>query len=93
MSIQGAIRRADFFLACLSPISVNKRGFVQKEIKEALDLWREKLDSDIYLTPVRLEDCKMPEGLGEFQRADLFAPDGLARLVKALKVGMERRQK
>ena len=66
-SIQTAIRRSDFFLACLSVNSVNKRGFLQKEIKDALDIWQEMLDSDIYLIPVRLEDCEAPERLGDFQ--------------------------
>ena len=48
-SLQTAIRRSDFFLACLSANSVNKRGFLQKEIKDALGIWQEKLDDDIYL--------------------------------------------
>ncbi len=51
-----AIRESPFFLACLSKNSVDKRGMVQAEIKEALDVWREKLETDIYLIPVRLEE-------------------------------------
>jgi hypothetical protein len=90
-SIQKAVRRSDFFLACLSANSVNKRGFLQKEINDALDIWREKLDSDIYLIPARLEDCEMPESLRDFQWVDLFEEDGWTRLVKAIQVGMERR--
>ena len=91
LAIQKAIRSSDFFVACLSLNSVTRRGVIQKEIKEALDTWKEKLDSDIYLIPVRLEDCEVPESLRCFQRVDLFAEDGWARLVKALRVGMERR--
>jgi DNA-binding NarL/FixJ family response regulator len=90
-SIQKAIRRSDFFLACLSANSVNKRGFLQKEIKDALDIWQEMLDSDIYLIPVRLEDCEVPESLCEFQWVDLLEEDGWTQLVKAIQVGMERR--
>jgi hypothetical protein len=89
-SIQKAIRRSDFFLACLSANSVNKRGFLQKEIKDALDIWLEKLDSDIYLIPVRLEDCEVPESLRVFQWVNLFEEDGWPRLAKAIQVGMER---
>jgi hypothetical protein len=90
-SIQKAIRRSDFFLACLSKNSVSKRGWIQKEIKGALDMWEEKLDSDIYLIPVRLEDCEVPERLRDFQWVDLFEEDGWTRLVEAIQVGMERR--
>jgi hypothetical protein len=51
-SIRKAVRDSDFFLACLSANSINKRGWIQKEIKDALDIWQEKLEDDIYLIPV-----------------------------------------
>ncbi len=90
--IAQAIQRSDFFLACLSASSVTKRGVLQKEIKQALDTWEGKLVSDIYLIPVRLEDCEVPEGLYDFQWVNLFEEDGWARLVKAIQAGMERRR-
>ena len=92
-SIRKAIRHSDFFLACLSANSVNKRGFLQKEIKDALDIKQGMLDSDIYLIPARLEDCEVPESLRDSQWVDLFEKDGWTRLVKAIQVGMQRRRK
>ena len=89
-SIQTAIRRSDFFLACLSAKSVGKRGFLQREIKDALVIWKEKLDDDIYLIPVRLEDCEVPESLRDFQWVNLFEEDGWTRLLEAIRVGIER---
>lgn len=89
--VQRAIQDSDFFLACLSTNSVNKRGFLQKEIRAALSIWQEKLDSDIYLIPVRLDDCEVPESLRDLQWVDLFEEDGWTRLVEAIQVGMERR--
>ena len=91
-SIRKAIQRSDFFLACLSANSVNKRGWIQREIKVALDIWQEKLEDDIYLIPVRLEDCEVPESLRDFQWVDLFEEYGWERLVKALRVGIRRRE-
>ncbi len=94
LAIPKAIRSSDFFLVCLSVNSVDKRGWIQKEIKEALDIWQGMLDSDIYLIPVRLEDCKTPESpesLRYFQWVDLFEEDGWSRLVKAIREGMKRR--
>jgi hypothetical protein len=90
-SIRKAIRCSDFFLACLSANSVSKRGFLQKEVRQALDMWQEKLEEDIYLIPIRLEDCEVPEGLRGFHWVNLFEEDGWTRLVKAIQVGMERR--
>ncbi len=92
-SIRRAIRDADFFLACLSANSVGKRGWIQREIKDALDIWQGKLEDDIYLIPARLDDCEAPESLRDFQWVDLFEGDGWARLAKAIQVGMERQGK
>jgi len=90
-SIQRAIRDSDFIVVCLSENSVDRRGWIQREIKQALDAWQGMLDSDIYLIPVRLHDCEAPESLGDFQWVDLFESDGWDRLVKALQVGVDRR--
>jgi hypothetical protein len=88
--IMNTIREAPFFLACLSNNSVDRRGVIQEEIREALEMWRQKLDSDIYFIPVRLEDCSVPGALAKFQWVDLFHESGFERLVMALNIGMER---
>lgn len=93
ISIRRAIQCADFFLVCLSARAIYKRSYLQKEIKEALDLWQEKLADDIYLIPVRLEKCKVPELLNEFQWVNLYEKDGWVRLEKALRKGIERQGK
>lgn len=90
ISIGNAIRTSNFFLACLSKNSVSKRGYLQKEINTALEIWQEKLEDDIYLIPVRLEECDIPDALADFQWVDLFQNDGWERLQKALRVGIER---
>jgi hypothetical protein len=89
-AIKKAIRRSDFFIASLSNHSVDKRGILQKEVKEALEIWKEKLSTDIYIIPVRLEDCELPEGLKTFQCVDLFKRGGFQRLVKSIKEGISR---
>jgi hypothetical protein len=90
-SIEWAIQRSAFFLACLSTHSVSRRGFLQREIKAALDLWEEKLGSDIFLIPARLEPCEVSEELADFQWVNLYEGRGWTRLLQALQVGLERR--
>jgi hypothetical protein len=90
-SVQQAIQRSDFVLACLSTRSITKRGFLQKEFSLALDTWLENLASDIYLIPVRLEECEVPERLRDFQWVNLFEEDGWEKLVKAIRAGIKRR--
>ena len=90
-AIRRAIRGADFFVACISRSSVNRRGFMQKEIRMALSIWDEKLEVDIYLVPVRLEDCEVThERLRELQWINLFRPGGFQKLVRAIRTGVER---
>ncbi len=91
LRIEKAIRNSDFFLVCLSQNSVRKRGVFQKEIKQALHIWEEQFESDIYLIPVRLEDCDVPESLSNFQWVNLFEEDGFILLLKAIQEGMKRR--
>ena len=92
-SIGRAIEASEFVLICLSGNSVDKRGYLQREIGTALDLWEEKLEDDIYLIPVRLEKCQPPGRLCEFQWVDWFSPRGWNRLLKALHAGLERQGK
>ncbi len=91
LAISEAIRKADCFIPCLSKRSYNKRGAIQKEIKQALDIWLEMLGNDIYLIPVRFEACDMPPRLAKFQRADLFEEGGFDKLVEAILEGIRRR--
>ncbi len=92
-AIEKALREADFLIICLSNTSVQKRGFVRREFRAALDLWQEKHDDDIYIIPVRLENCDPPDELDRFQWLDLFEDDEWPRLIRALQEGMRRRGK
>lgn len=69
----------------------NKRGTLQVEIKEALELWRTMFHDDIFIIPVRLHDCNAPYELAEFQWVDMFSAEGLAQLQAAIHVGLARR--
>ena len=61
-----------------------------RELRIALDARELLLDDDIYLIPVRLEECDMPEILRGYQWVDLFDKRGWAKLLGSLKVGLER---
>src|SRR5262245_56262784 len=83
-AIKKAIKNSDFFLACLSGTSVDKRGMLQREIKLALEQLEERMSTDIWLIPVRLEDVELPEELAERQWVNLFDEDGWSRLRQAI---------
>lgn len=82
--IPQAIKNSDVVLVFLSKESINKEGFVQKEIKEALDIAGEKPEHAIFIIPARLEDCNVPNRLADYHWVDLFDSDGYKKLVSAL---------
>jgi hypothetical protein len=93
-AIENAIESADFFLPCFSTRSVARKGGFQAELRYALECARRVPLDNIYLVPVRLDDCKIPRVIQrEFQYLDLFPdwPRGLSRLTTALRREMERR--
>jgi hypothetical protein len=78
-------------LVCLSSNTVSKTGYVQKEIKYALDRAEEMPEGRIYIIPVMLEMCKIPERLSPYHCANVTTNSGFDRLVLALeKAGAER---
>jgi hypothetical protein len=82
--IAKAVRESNIVIICLSRTSVSKIGFVQKEIKNALDIAEEKPEGSIFLIPARLEECSIPTRLSGMQWVDLFQENGFERLLKSL---------
>ncbi len=90
LEITKATRDADAIIICLSSVSVKKEGYVNKEIRHALDIAQEKPEGAIYVIPLRLDDCKPSfEQLKKLQWADYFTPNAHERLLKSLHVRAE----
>lgn len=83
--IKGAVRAADVVLVCLSRGSVNKEGYVQREIKMALDAAEDKPEGAIFLIPARFEECPVPDRLRRWQYVNLFEGRGDTKLRDALR--------
>ena len=80
------IRCSHAVIVCLSPESVTKTGFVQKEIKIALDFADEHPEDAIFVMPYRIEDCPIPERLSHLHCEDQYRSGGFRNLVEALQV-------
>jgi hypothetical protein len=88
IEIRKAIKESRFFIALLSSRSVGRRGFVQKELAQALDVLDEFPESAIFLIPARLDDCPLPTKLRKLHWVDMFPSwsDGLEILKRALNI-------
>jgi formylglycine-generating enzyme required for sulfatase activity len=84
LEIPQAVRSSDAVLICLSRRAVTKAGYVQKEIRYALDVADEQPEGAIFLIPLRLEECEVPQRLRRWQWVDFFQEEGYERLLRAL---------
>jgi len=82
--IKKAVREADFFVVLLSQNSVSKRGYVQKEFKLAMEALAEIPEEQIYLIPVRIDDCLIPSQFAAFQWVDLKGAGAYEEIRKAI---------
>lgn len=86
IEIPKAVRDADVFIVCVSNNSINKEGYVQKEIAFSLDIAEEKPEGTIYIIPAKLEPCNIPGKLSRWQWVDLFQDDGYDKIYSSLEI-------
>ncbi|MBD3339989.1 MAG: TIR domain-containing protein [Candidatus Lokiarchaeota archaeon] len=58
-AILDAIEESDYFIAFLSSNSITKKGYVQKELKTALNVVDLLPEDKIYILPVRIDNCSV----------------------------------
>lgn len=96
--IPDSIKNSDIFIACLSQQSVTKRGYVQREFRLALNKFAESIPGDIYLIPLILSDCKIPNlrqeeygvSLRDIHWLKYYETGGFERLIQAIEYQKER---
>lgn len=85
--ISQAIKNAKYYILLISKHSVNKRGFVQKEIREALNVLGEFPRDQIFIIPVRIDNTlPIDDELLELNWVDLFIDyhKGLEKILRSL---------
>jgi acyl carrier protein len=85
--IRKEIRESRYFLALLSHRSVSRKGFINRELTEALEVLKEYPESEIFLIPVRLDDCQTShENISALHRVDMFPSwaEGIEKIKNAL---------
>jgi hypothetical protein len=94
--IENAIKTVDYFIVIQSDALVNrKEGYVNKEIKLALDR-QDYFDPDTerFIIPVIIDDeANSLSRLSEIQSVKLYEPDGIDRLLQTLQRDRERSAK
>lgn len=87
-AIETAIQTSDFFVACFSRRATSKRGSFHSELRYALFCAAKVPLDEIFLIPLRLDECVVPSRISkQTQYLDLF-PDwnaGISRLLAVMK--------
>jgi hypothetical protein len=95
-AIETAIQTSDFFVACFSRRAISKRGSFHSELRYALFCAAKVPLDEIFLVPLRLDDCVLPNRISkQIQYVDLF-PDwetGVDRLIAVIKTQDESRMR
>jgi len=90
--IKNAVETADNVIIFLSNTSINKDGFIQKELRLAKDIALEKSEGSVFLIPLRLDDCEVPRSLQIYQWANYFGNEKeqtYSKLLESLKLRLE----
>lgn len=93
MKIEEAVETSDAVVICVSSNSVNKEGFVQKELRYAKEIYFEKPEGSIFLIPLRINECDVPRSVRHLQWADFFGEkknEAYSNIIKSLKTRYEQ---
>jgi hypothetical protein len=93
-SVTDAVHNSHAVIIFLSSLAIRKEGFFHKELKLALDAATEKPDGTIFIIPIRLDACDVPERLLPYQYVDYFGDEAhkdhvYSSLIAALKLRAE----
>jgi hypothetical protein len=83
--INKTIHSADLTVICLTKGALSKVGYMQTEIGRALELAQRRPEGEIYLIPLRLEECELPFRVAQYQYVDFFDSKGKSKLLLALR--------
>jgi len=85
LEITRAVRAAHCVVVCLSKRAMDATGYVHKEIGLALDVAERKPEGAIFVIPVKLENCPVPDLLVKYQWVNLYEPEGYYYLLRGLR--------
>lgn len=82
--IRDVINNSRIFLLFLSSSWVESRSYVQKELRIALEVLKEMPSDQVYIVPVRLDDCKVPPELSDLHWMNVWDDSQTDKLINAL---------
>jgi hypothetical protein len=85
-AIPTAVEQSDVVLVCLSRDAVSREGYLRDEIAFVLTVAERRPEGEIFLIPLLLEPCDVPDRLARWHWVSLAEGEGMSRLHRALRV-------
>jgi TIR domain len=67
-----SLEASNYVLICLSQLGLSKNTFFKREIEWALTEQTKRGPDTVFVIPVRLDDCELPEEMKRLHWVDLF---------------------
>jgi uncharacterized protein YjbI with pentapeptide repeats len=83
--IPSEIQKSDAVILCFSRNAIEKRGYIQNEFRLALETLRQVPFGRVFVIPIRLEECEVPQEFRSYQYVNYWEHDYLARIGHSLK--------
>jgi hypothetical protein len=83
-AIESAVQEAEAILIFLSTQSLTKDGELHQDIRRILKIIEKRSRDSLFLIPIRLENCVIPDSLEKWKWVNLFERRGHERLVQSL---------
>lgn len=93
LEIEKAVEAADVVIVCLSNRSVTKEGYIQRELRFAIDIALQKPEGTIFIIPLKLEDCEPPRKLRTWQYVEYFPSDKREKSFRLVMTSMQERSR
>lgn len=86
-------KAANVVIIFLSRNSVTKRGYVRREAHDAVEQLKYKLEDDIYIIPVLLEPCDVPDKFKErMQHIEIDEQDAWNKIIASLRLAAQQQR-
>lgn len=83
--IARAVRSTDAVIICLSTSATSQASHFNKQVKRALDMADEQPEGSIFIIPLKLDACSLPDRLSHIYPVSLVDEGGYDRLLRALR--------
>lgn len=83
-AMERAIFTSHVIIACLSRTSFEKEGYIQTEYNKIEKITLQKPIDAVFLIPLKLEECPIPDVFRQYQWLNYFEKNGYEKLVESL---------